>query len=187
MTTLIFTSGAWAVGIAALLASAVTDLRDRIIPNTIPLIIAACGLALCLQGGSSRTGMNVAAAITVFLALGFLAHYGFMGGGDVKLISAVTLLVPPEQIGLLLIEIAIAGGLLSCGYVAAGFVLTVFSRAKLQRQSSCNPELPRRSAHRCTAVAAGYPLPYALAVVGGVLIHILRELPECFSAISCLL
>ncbi|MGA7323860.1 MAG: A24 family peptidase [Rhodomicrobium sp.] len=113
MIALTFATGAWAVSIAALFASAVTDLRERIIPNTIPLIIAACGLALSLQGGPWRIGMNVAAAITVFLALGFLAHYGFIGGGDVKLISAVTLLVPPERIGPLLIEIAIAGGLLS--------------------------------------------------------------------------
>ena len=187
MIALTFATGAWAVSIAALFASSVTDLRERIIPNTIPLIIAGCGLALSLQGGPWRIGMNVAAAITVFLALGFLAHYGFIGGGDVKLISAVTLLVPPERVGPLLIEIAIAGGLLSCGYLAAGFVLTVFSRAKLQRQSSCNPELRNRAAHQCTEVGAGYPLPYALAVVGGVLIYILRELPQCFSAISCLL
>lgn len=34
-------------------------------------------------------------------------------------------------------------------------------------------------------IAKGYPVPYALAVLGGVTMHIMRELPQCLNAISC--
>jgi prepilin peptidase CpaA len=42
-----------------------------------------------------------------------------VGGGDAKLIAAVTILVQPSQIATLLLGIAVMGGVLSCIYLIA--------------------------------------------------------------------
>ena len=117
-------------------------------------------------------------ALVVFCGLGVLSHYRIIGGGDLKLISAVTLLVPPERVGQLLIEIALAGGVLSCVYLVARYALRSLSATPSLAADAAGPEagfalIIRTERDR---IAAGGPLPYALAVLGGVLIYVTREL-----------
>ncbi len=169
-----------------LAGSAASDLRARIIPDAFAILIALCGLAMALRHGAGTLWIALLAAACVFLALGALAHYNIIGGGDVKLIAAVCLLVPPDRIPLLLVEIALAGGVLSCIYLALGFLLRF--KPALYRAL---PGAPRPGAFRKwlrregARIARGYPMPYALAVLGGVTVHLVRELPPCFSAMSC--
>jgi prepilin peptidase CpaA len=186
MSVLIVQAIPWAASLAALIGSAASDLKARIIPNEFSVVIAICGVALSLRLGSGEFWISVLAAVSVFVALGFLAHYGLIGGGDVKLITAVTLLVPPGSVGLLLIEIALAGGIVSLFYFAAGHLLRRLpqfraSIAKTRRKSGFGKWLRRESSR----IARGYPVPYALAVLGGVATHIVRELPQCLFAVSC--
>ncbi|MGO9545944.1 MAG: prepilin peptidase [Rhodomicrobium sp.] len=176
----------WAASLAALAGCAATDLRARIVPDEFAVLIAVCGLALGLRFEAGQVGISLLAAIGVFATLGVLAHYGFIGGGDVKLISAVTLLVPPDRVGLLLIEIALAGGVLSCLYLAAGALLRAMPRFRAELRKIGSKSAFRKWVRReGTRVASGYPMPYALAVLGGVAVHIIRELPQCLSATSC--
>ena len=141
---------------------------------------------MLLRPGAGAPWVPLLAAGGVFLILGTLAHYNFIGGGDVKLIAAVCLLVPPDGIPLLLIEIALAGGVLSCIYLAGGFLLRL--TPSLYRVS---PDFVHRSAFRKwlrreeVRMARGYPMPYAVAILGGVTVHLMRELAPCFSATSC--
>jgi prepilin peptidase CpaA len=176
----------WTASLLALAGSAASDLRARIIPNRFAILIALCGLAMALRHGTGALWIGLLAAVCVFLVLGALAHFNVIGGGDVKLIAAACLLVPPDRIPLLLLEIALAGGVLSCIYLAGGFLLRL--RPSLYRASSVTARqgafrkwLRRESAR----MARGLPMPYALAVLGGVSAHLIRELPSCFSAMSC--
>jgi len=176
----------WAASLLALAGSAAADLRARIIPNKFAVFIAVCGLALSLRPGAGHAWISLLAAISIFFTLGVFAHYGHIGGGDVKLISASALLVTPDRIPLLLVEIALAGGVLSALYLAMGFLLR--RRPQLYRNAARNGSTSafrtwlRREGSR---IARGYPVPYALAVLGGVTMHIMRELPSCLNAISC--
>ncbi len=176
----------WGASLLALGASSAADLRARIIPNKFAVLIAVCGLAHSLRSGEVQVCLSLFAAASAFISLGVLAHYGLIGGGDVKLIGASALLVPANSVPLLLAEIALAGGVLSALYLATGFLLR--RRPQLYRSASKNGrKSPFRKWIRCegTRIARGYPVPYALAVLGGVSMHIMRELPQCLNAISC--
>ena len=183
----------WPASLILLAAGAGTDLKDRRIPNQLVAAVAAVGL---VQGLATRPGsvwISLFVAAGVFCGLGVLSHYRIIGGGDLKLISAVTFLVPPERVGQLLIEIALAGGALGCVYLAARFGL------KNLRRLNSLPEPPvgavqgaRPESGLTLAIkterargAAGGPLPYAVAVLGGVCIYVAREFIQCFYAISC--
>ncbi len=182
----IFHTIPWTLSLAALLGSAAIDLRSRIIPNEFVVLIAICGLALCLTQWPGQTWISLLAAAGIFLALGVLSHSDLIGGGDVKLVAAVTLLVPPSHIGLLLIAIALAGGLLSSVYLAGGFLLRSIPLMQGGAlQTTRRNGLQKWLAGEAARIASGKSVPYALAVLGGVIGYLARELPQCSSAISC--
>lgn len=185
----VFHAVLWATALAALLASAWTDLKIRIIPNELAGLVAICGLCLGLIFRPEQIWISLPAALLVLFGLGVLAHYNLMGGGDVKLISAATLLVPPAHIGQLLLFIALSGGLLSCAYIFARHAL---KRSGSAASSGSDAEAGGSSddgegwfSHECARIAAGGPMPYALAILGGVAATIAGELPQCLLANSC--
>ena len=109
---------------AALAVSAVTDLRQRRVPNAVTypalLVIAICtlwlgGLALLLE---STLGALVCAA-----PLALATWRGWMGAGDVKLM-AIAGLVSGAAAGwpfslVVLLDVAIAGGVLALSWMLA--------------------------------------------------------------------
>ena len=113
----------WMISLAALLLSAATDLKERIIPNELVIAIALSGLLLCLTIRPGQICICLVASALVFLAMGVLCRYQALAGGDVKLMAAVTLLVPPGGVGELMAGIAVAGGLLSCLYLGASYMI----------------------------------------------------------------
>lgn len=181
----IFHALVWVVALTALLASAWTDLKDRIIPNELAGLVAASGMGLSLMLRPEQTWIAFAAAALVLSGLGVLAHYGVMGGGDVKLIGAATLLVPPGHIGQLMAFIAIAGGLLSVVYLLARYTLVHRSKRKLQPEFGKIADSAGWFSSECARMAAGGPMPYALAILGGVAGTIAGEFPQCLSANFC--
>jgi prepilin peptidase CpaA len=100
----------------ALLWAAVTDLRSRTIANWLnaaialgaPLFWLASGLALWPD-----IGMQIGVAVAAFALLAALFAVGAMGGGDVKLLTALALWVPPTLFVQLLILMALLGGVLT--------------------------------------------------------------------------
>jgi prepilin peptidase CpaA len=179
----------WTVGLFLLGICAWTDVKDRLIPNELVMAIAAIGLAQGLISAPGSVWRSLLAALVVFCALGIFSHYKIIGGGDLKLITAASLLVPPEQIGLLLVEIALAGGMLSCIYLAAHYAL---KRSHDPQTAAAEVESPpggvaliiKRERER---IAARAPLPYAVAVLSGVGIFSARGFVQCSYATSCLL
>jgi prepilin peptidase CpaA len=164
----------------------VTDLRERIIPDEIVILTALSGLILRLAAHPAQVWVSLAAAAAVFLGFAFLCRYGMLGGGDVKLVAAVTLLVPPQEVGRLLMEIALAGGLLSCVYLCASFLLRSAPQSSASLEAHGGATLSGWFRLESARIASRKQVPYAIAIVGGFGWHSAGESLKCFSAMSCL-
>ena len=149
--------------------------------------MAAIGVTLGLIARPGIIWLSLLAAASAFAALGVLSHYRIIGGGDLKLISAVTLLVPPERIGRLLVDIALAGGVLGCVYVAAHYGLKGLSATPAGARTRARLETSEALAIKaeCSRIAAFGPLPYAVAIFWGAGAYATSEFLRCLSAISC--
>jgi len=189
MTLLIIRTILWSASLGLLVVCAGTDLRKRIILNEMVILIAAIGLALSLTSHPGRVWVGLLAAFILLCGLWVLVGYDLLGGGDAKLIAAVTLLVPPDRIGLLLLSIALAGGLLSGAYLAAH---RMANRSPLPRCAAADIPYPTSGFNRFlrnehARIATGESVPYALAVLGGVSVYLTYGLYQCSFATSCLL
>nr|WP_295370575.1 prepilin peptidase [uncultured Sphingosinicella sp.] len=105
---------------AMLIIAATGDLRSRRIPNWLTLSIAVTAIPFWWMSGLSwadvATQIGIATGVFVFFAI--LFHVGMMGGGDVKLLAALGLWLPLGSVVKLLVIMAIAGGVLTLGFLA---------------------------------------------------------------------
>lgn len=105
---------------ALLIAAAITDLRARIISNRLNLAVAALAPLWWLANGYAlwpdmAVQLLVGAAIfTLFAALFAL---GMMGGGDVKLLTALALWFPWQAVLSLVVLMALLGGVVTLATV----------------------------------------------------------------------
>ncbi|MBJ7443416.1 MAG: prepilin peptidase [Sphingobium sp.] len=101
---------------ALLIAAAITDLRARIISNRLNLAVALLAPLWWLANGYAlwpdmAVQLLVGAAIfTLFAALFAL---GMMGGGDVKLLTALALWFPWQAVLSLIVLMALLGGVVT--------------------------------------------------------------------------
>lgn len=104
----------------ALLVAAVTDLRRRQIDNGLTGAIALTAPLFWIASGLSPIGIGwqVAIACAAFAVLAGLFAMGAMGGGDVKLLTALALWLPPIPFLTLLLVMAVAGGALTVAFGA---------------------------------------------------------------------
>ena len=158
--------------VAALLlaAAAMHDVALRIIPNAIPAALLGVGLLLRLVDGGIVSG--VALAVAVFAAAVFCWRRGWMGGGDVKLLAATALVVPPFEVGSFLVLTAQVGGVLALLYLvlsrtvrlpppgrpAAGGRNVLFRILRAERWRICR----------------GAPVPYGFAIAAGGITFLLK-------------
>ncbi len=156
------------LGLAVLLLvlASLRDLATRIVPNMIPLALAAIGLAdSALQG---RLLLALLAGALVF-GFAFLCwQMRWIGGADVKMLGAAATLVPPTACASFVLATGVAGGLLGLLYVLA-------------RRLIAAPSPAEAAAHRGNLVSRvwraerwrihrGCPLPYACAIACGTLL-----------------
>jgi len=81
-----------------LTASAVTDLRDLRIPNTHVLALVVLAVVALILGPADDVGPRLAAAAVTF-GIGFaLFSLRLVGGGDVKMLPVLMLLVPTHDL-----------------------------------------------------------------------------------------
>lgn len=152
-----------AAGLLAVAAAA--DIALRIIPDTVPLCIAALGLSERAMAGD--LARSLAAALAVFALASFAWRRGWLGGGDVKLLAACALLVPPASVPALVEYTALSGGGLAAVYLAARRLPPVAAAA----QAPVRPALAARvwRIERWRALRGG-SLPYGCAIAAGALI-----------------
>lgn len=112
MTSAVFTYALLAALATALLTAAVTDLRERRIANRLNLAIALGAPLWWLAIGLGPLGIGIQiglAAATLALAC-LLFAAGQMGGGDVKLLTALALWFAPGSFAQLILLMAVLGG-----------------------------------------------------------------------------
>ena len=98
------------VATTILLLAGVHDLAFRTVPNWMPVALLLPSILLRLMSGSLMLGLL--AGLLVFLGGAFCWRRGWLGGGDVKLLAATAVLVPPSLVVNLLLDVALAGGVL---------------------------------------------------------------------------
>jgi prepilin peptidase CpaA len=121
MTTAMISYGLLACLAIALLVAAATDLRRREIDNGLNAAIAAGAPLFWWAAGLSLwpgVAQQVGIALAVFLLLCGLFAAGAMGGGDVKLLSAVALWLPWRPLLQLIVLMALIGGALTIACLA---------------------------------------------------------------------
>jgi len=101
-----------------LLAAACFDLAYRTIPDWVCGALAALGLASRVAVGLGAVAISAVTAAAVFAVLTFAHARGVLGGGDIKLLSAVTLGLSAPGAYHLLMGTAFAGGFIGILYIA---------------------------------------------------------------------
>src|SRR5688500_10634867 len=95
----------------ALVVAAIGDWRRRIIPNWLNAAIALLAIPFWWISGLQlwpEVALQVAIALGVFGLFAIAFHLGAMGGGDVKMVAALALWLPPAAVLQLLVIMSIA-------------------------------------------------------------------------------
>lgn len=145
--------------ILTVVCAALHDVAARTVPNRLALLLAVLGAFARAIEGSLIAGLGT--AIAVFAIATFCWHRGWMGGGDVKLLGATALAVPPGSVPMLVFVMGMAGGLLSLFYLSA--------RRLVRAPSATRPRSLIARAMRIERwrIRRGGPLPYACAIAAG--------------------
>jgi prepilin peptidase CpaA len=106
------------LAIGALVAAAITDAATYLIPHRYCGAVALA-FALYAIGKPAPLWLYGIAAAALLLAVGFLLfERGILGGGDVKLLTAVALWSGFDQLPLLLMVTSLAGGALALAHLS---------------------------------------------------------------------
>jgi prepilin peptidase CpaA len=157
----------------ALLFAAAHDVAVRTVPNLVSLIVALSGLGLNAFDGQLLPALLRGGL--VFAVAWYCWRRGWIGGGDVKLLTACVLLVPPASVPELMLCTATAGGLLAVSYLGLARLLQGDATAlppgpgpaaSARRRSMLWRiwRAERRRIHRRLS------LPYSCAIAAGVLL-----------------
>jgi len=121
--------------IVLLLLACWTDIRSRTISNEINLTIALLAVVWWYVSGEAfwpDMAIRIGVALIVFAVFAGLFALRMMGGGDVKMITALALWLPLPALMSMLIVMALAGG-----------AITLFLLIRHRwRQNEDRPEIP---------------------------------------------
>ena len=148
---------------ALLILAAGCDILTRLIPNAIPAALAVLGLGLRLIDGSWPWALLAGGIVFGLCFLCWLR--GWMGGGDVKLLGACALLVPPLSVFPMVTMVGIAGGVLAFLYLAARRLVP--RPAPLPAALRPHGFLGRALRAERWRLSRGAALPYAVAIAIG--------------------
>jgi prepilin peptidase CpaA len=150
----------------ALLFAAAHDVAVRTVPNRASLIVALAGVGLSALDGQLVQALF--GAVLVFGGTWYCWRRGWIGGGDVKLLTACVLLVPPTSVPGLILGTAIAGGVLALAYLG----LARLPPGRVTRRAPARRVHLLRRVWRAERwrIRRGLSLPYACAIAAGVLL-----------------
>lgn len=151
--------------------AAVFDTWKFVIPNAIAVALVILFIATALLLPFEMTGMewlsHVGAAVAVFAGGAVLYAFNKMGGGDVKLLTAVALWAGFEHLTELLLYVAVAGGALAIGLIVMRKVIMSLGAANTRLAAV---KLPR-------ILVDGEAVPYGLAIAP-ISIYLGTKLPQ---------
>lgn len=141
-------------GLAALmlLIAAACDIRRFEIPNRLSVAILLLAVAFGFTQPDFPWLWHGASFLVMFAFGAGLFALGWMGGGDVKLLAAAAAWTTLKGLPMMLGSILVAGGVLAAFLLAA--------RAIAKRRGAPADTLPG-------PLRQGAPLPYAIAIAGG--------------------
>ncbi len=151
-----------AIGAALLAFAALHDLGFRTVPNRVSAALLIVGLALRLFAGDPFWGLGCGAL--VFACTYVFWQLGWMGGADVKLLTAAAVFVPPPMVPTLVIGTSLAGGVLALIYLLGS---RVAPRPRPATSSSRFNLLHRAARCELRRLRRRGPLPYAAAIATG--------------------
>ena len=125
----------------ALLVAAFTDLKSRRITNKLNLAIALGAPLFWWASGLSLwpdVAWQFGVALATFAVLSVLFAMKWMGGGDVKLLTALALWIAPSLFAKLLIMMALLGGVLTLVFGA----FNVMSRRRRKSSEKAPISIP---------------------------------------------
>lgn len=99
-----------------LVAAAVVDLRQREIPHWVVIAMALLAPAFWWANGLllwPDVALQVGVALVIFALFTLAFMRGWMGGGDVKLLGALSLWLPAQAVLAMLVIMSFAGGVLT--------------------------------------------------------------------------
>src|ERR1700693_1436312 len=99
--------------IAVLIYAAWSDLTTRIIPNSACVAIAAAGAIARATVGAGALGWSFSLSLLLFCLLVGAHAFGALGGGDVKLITATAICLPPAGTLHFITAAALSGAILA--------------------------------------------------------------------------
>ncbi len=148
--------------IAIVLAAALHDVAARTVPNWMAAALGVLGLLV--QAISGHLIAGIVAGLIVFIVAAFCWRRGWMGGGDVKLLGAVAIVVPAGHVPQFIVAVTLTGAALAAIYLIARRVVPAPAARRPARF------IPRAIRAECWRINRGGPLPYALAIAAGFLI-----------------
>jgi prepilin peptidase CpaA len=125
-------------------------------------------VGVVVRGASGDVPAGLSASAAVFVLGAVCWRFGWIGGGDVKLLAACAWLVSPGLVPQLVLTTAIAGGGLACLYLTLRWVgCAARAQSHVARSRSLVARIWRverwRIGHRPT-------LPYGCAIAAGTLL-----------------
>jgi prepilin peptidase CpaA len=153
--------------IGAGFAAAVIDLNTRRVPNTLTGAVATVGLLLAASGyGPIGIGAALAGGL-LGLMLMLPGHlFGATGGGDVKLLAALGLLLGPWETITAFVMTAIAGGVIALAVAMQRQRLGKTLGATVRMATGTQTAVEEIEADRTFAYAPAIAIGAALAAIG---------------------
>jgi prepilin peptidase CpaA len=112
---------AWWPTLIAVSIATVSDLRSRRIPNWLVFPFLLAGLAVsAFSNGWYGLEQSLLGILLAALLMGFLHWLGGMGMGDVKLCAAIGAWIGPAQLGVALVAMGMAGGVMALAWAVCG-------------------------------------------------------------------
>jgi prepilin peptidase CpaA len=149
--------------------AAVRDLATRSVPNWLALAVLILGATSRFLDGTLL--IATVAGTAVFSLSALCWRRGWMGGADVKLLSAAAVCVPPDHLFQMLVLIAFSGGLLALIYILA-------SRVVPDHPIRRPTWLPARIARvECWRLRRHPTLPYVCAIAAGLTLTLAGAAP----------
>ncbi len=154
------------LAVGPLLFAALHDIAFRTIPNWVATALAADGTVLRAVGHSLPAGLGWGLAVFALAAICW--RRGWLGGGDVKLLGATAILVPPTLVPGYIAAVSLAGGGLALAYL---MLERIVPAPRLHQSASL---LRRILIVECRRIRRRTSLPYAAAISAAALLMLAR-------------